>query len=544
MKAVPTGLAIAMLASAQHAAASEPYYFGDIGSSTPEAWEEIDKTGIDFLPNDDLYPVFLPHDIMQRYQSGQTLNSDIRWTFEAIYQMYQTEWEAQPNLDTEMGRQEALAYILRNVACEPKPMPEPLSNFSSSNVEGSVLNLELESCLQDDSTATYRIRTFVPTVPGATYSYEVKYRQVKPGNSGGGYYGGWYHLLKKLKSHWYKFSWGHWHKSHASYSGWMLKGWDDDYDDGYFKKKKGRGFGHCKHDHKHHTHKYSYFRHHHWPHFGHCKDDEEVVAPNLFFRVAGNLNYLPTEEQADDVVEDGFIMKSFIYTADDFYTPVYMSKDGVSGSNKVLLRSLVATEVASNPREESCLSYYPESSAGAKNCLIGETPPELLGCDLSEAVLNWREGTLDPADIGVFNTTEENIFSMTDGQYLALGVGGDLVIGVRDNGYRAACPVEGKTLSLEERGTSSEVEVGLVKVRFALCDNESLNGGYTLLSNQSNLDAQTFTSGQTFSHTFGTGFEGCAVESIRIQDGRGLYGVGAVDPYDDTGIDVYKVSIN
>ncbi|GAL15288.1 hypothetical protein JCM19233_6306 [Vibrio astriarenae] len=69
MKAVPTGLAIAMLASAQHAAASEPYYFGDIGSSTPKAWEEIDKTGIDFLPNDDLYPVFLPHDIMQRYQS-------------------------------------------------------------------------------------------------------------------------------------------------------------------------------------------------------------------------------------------------------------------------------------------------------------------------------------------------------------------------------------------------------------------------------------------------------------------------------------------
>ncbi|MGR5168402.1 hypothetical protein ACPV5L_14460 [Vibrio astriarenae] len=544
MRAVYMGLTAALSLAAHDTQAQDPYYLGYIDSSTPPAWGQIDKTGITFLPNDDLYPVFLPNDIMTRYQEGQALVSDVRWTFEAIYQMYQTEWEAQPNIDTEQGRQAALAYLLDDVACEALPEEEPLSNFSSTNTEGSVLNLELDTCIQDEKTATYRLRTFVPTVPGATYSYEVKYRQVKPSsNSDDGYHGGWYHLLKKMKSHWYKFSWGHWSKSQYSYSGWMFKGWDDD-DDHYSKKKKGKGYGHCKHEHKHHGHKYSFFRHHHWHHSEHCNQDNEVAAPNLFLRISGNLNYLPTAEQSGDVIEDGFITKSFIYTADDFYTPIYISKDGVIGSNKVLLRSFVATEVASNSREESCLSYYPENSAGAKNCLIGETPPEQLGCDLSEAALTWREGTLDPADIGVFNTTKENVFSTTDDQYLALGVGGDFVIGIRDNGYRAACPVEGKTLVIEERGTSSDVEVGLVKIRFAFCDNEALNGVYTLLSNQSNMDAQTFTNGQTFSHTFGTGFEGCAVEDIRIQDGRGIYGVGAVDPYDDTGIDIFRLSLD
>ncbi|MDR9829786.1 hypothetical protein RCJ22_29820 [Vibrio sp. FNV 38] len=540
MKAVCLGVSSILLVGGSVVHANEPYYLGDLNSSVLPAWDQIDTTGITFLPNSESYPILVPNDIKARYQNEQALLTDVRWTFEAIHQMYPTEWEAQPNTETEAGRQEAIAFLLTDVACESLPASEPISEYFEGETEGSVQNLELDSCLQNENKATYRLRTFVPTVPGATYAYEVKYRQVEPETDSNEWEsGGWYNLIKKWKSKWRKFSWDDWGRG-DSYTGWLSKGWSD-------KKsshRRGKGLGHCKNEHKTNSaHKYAYFRHHHWHHHHQCEESEKIASPNLFLRVSGHLNYLPTEQQDSDIIEDGFITKTLIYTADDFYTPIYTSKDGVLGSNPVLLKSLSATEIASNARESECLSYYAENSSGAKNCLIGDTEPERLGCDLSEAVLAWREGTLDMAEIGTFNTTEENVFSTDSSEYLALGEGGDLVIRIRDNGYRAACPVEGKTLALEELGETQEIEVGLVKVRFALCDNDALNGVYTLLSNQSNLDALTFTGGQAFSHTFGEGFEGCGVEDIRIQDGRGIYGVGAGDPYDGTGIDVYRVSL-
>ncbi|MEZ8825873.1 hypothetical protein [Vibrio sp. 10N.261.55.A7] len=665
---------------------SGPFIYGYQGSDVQEDWGVIE--GLEFDEKSELYPDVLPDYIKDLYTEDNKISFDIRWTFASVYSMYTDEWLAYPNTDTVHGRQEALYDINNNVACKAEFEATDATDYTTEEVDGKVANLELESCLNDGELKNYRMRSYIPTVPGATYAFEFKYRQVKPVEDvsdnrgtcqqyqpyyspyGYGRYTNLYNFFSGLNRHWYSHNWqkpwchigaqststtindsvltgkvdfsGYgrdfyrlnkdnltvmadgfvwpgssyldWGFVNRSYAGLGVRSRasngfylanEVDYrfagqigvsekliftlqesfsyqaeiefskfysnenetgvaefyrngslvssqvfasnsaggqytklfeviENGFDKiviKAADNGTPYWRQDNSDLTVKAITF------------SDKPIEEPSLFVNIGWDLYYLSTENQPEEQLEQEFKTETIFVTAGKFYTPLTIHKSGVSGSNEVLLRSIEVSEFASNPRQEQCEEIFPDKGDAQAYCLTGEEDPSLYGCDLSQAVIVWKEGDSDFEHSDPSRSTQENIYSQSSDSFLSLGQAGSVSVRMREQGYRASCPIFGKTLSFNEADSTPYNEAGLVRVVLTRCENEALNSGYTLLTNDLDEGAKIFNSEQTFSHTFGEGFEGCAVSHIKLQDAMNVYWSGAILPYDGDGVDINGLSL-
>ncbi|MGC9462246.1 hypothetical protein [Vibrio genomosp. F10] len=660
---------------------SQEYHYGYQGSDTQGHWGIIE--GLEFDEQVELYPDMLPDYIKVLYTKDNKISFDTRWTFSSIYGMYPDVWDAYPNTDTEKGRQEALYDIRNNVACQTAFKATQAADYADSDADGEVANLEMESCLQDGSLKNYRMRTYIPTTPGATYAFEFKYRQVTPIDDSGsaglcqqyhashgyGLYHNLYNYFSGLNRHWDTNGWNKpWCKNDddnsSSSDNDVLTGRIDFsgygrnfyrlYQDNVLVKAKGfvwpgsahLGWGYVNRSYSglgvrsRASNGYflsnevdyrfarqrgvserlsfdlleniSYQAEIEFSHFyaqeqekgiaefyrngikvssqpfasnsagGQYKKAFDVVengfdrivikasnngnpywrgdnsdltvraitfsdkaseAPNLFVNIDWSLNYLTTEVEPDETLDQGFKTETLFVKASKYYTSLTVNKEHLHNSNEVLLRSIAVTEFASNPRQAQCEEVYPIKGDAQTFCLTGDKAPELFGCDLSQAVIAWSKGVSDTNHGDPNRSTKENILHSDNDKFLSLGKAGNVELRLREQGHISACPVFGKALSFNEVSSTQFNEVGLVRVTLTRCENKELNSGQILLTNDLDSGAKIFNAEQPFSFSFGEGFEGCAISQIKIEDALNVYWSGALDPYDGDGVDINAITL-
>ncbi|USD42616.1 hypothetical protein J4N42_18440 [Vibrio sp. SCSIO 43135] len=685
--AVSIALAGLCMNATAEEAASQPYVYGYQGSNQDANWGVIE--GLEFDEQVELYPDMLPDYVKDLFTTNNEIKFDIRWTFSSLSSMYPDEWAAYPNKETEKGRQEALYDLRNNVACKPIFAQSAATDFPPSEADGEVANLELESCNQDGSNKNYRMRSYIPTVPGAIYAFEVKYRQVEPivddstdnnmchyhpygpyrnyHHGGYSYYSNLLNYFYGLNRHWGSGNWHHpwcrnqsdanttsadgvltgridfagygrnfyhlhkdgitvtakgfvwpgsahlgWAFVNRSYSGLGVRSHvsngfalsnEVDYrfayrqgvsealtfdlkdnisysaeiefkhfyayekeagvaefykngikvstqtfasdsangsytkrfetiDSGFDKivlKAAGNGNSYRQADNSDFTVKAITFA------------DTSEESPSLFVNIGGELNYLSTEVEPNEELDQGFKTETLFIAASKFHTTLTIQKEGPDGSSPVLLRSVNVSEFANNPRQAQCEEIYPHKGDAQAMCLLGDKEPEQLGCDLTQSVMVWKQGESDTGHADPNTSIESNILS--ESLHLSLGQSGNIVLRLREQGFISTCPVFGKTLSLNEVAPTAYNEVGMVKVKLQHCTNQELNSGFTLLTNDLDNGSKTFKSAQSFSFSFGEGFENCAVSVIKVEDALGIYGSGAVNPYDGDGVDINSLKL-
>jgi len=251
---------------------------------------------------------------------------------------------------------------------------------------------------------------------------------------------------------------------------------------------------------------------------------EKDAYRDLVVRVGSDVHQLPldADESSDAVVNQGFIVDTRKFTAEQFFTKVNLKDRGYSDEYGVLVRSVKVTEVTENPNEETCNTYHNASSSALKNCLLSESEPELLGCDLSQSEITWTQGA-NVLDYDFRANTDNLFYSTNTLRFLSLGQGGKLKVQLQENEVDAACAIAGKTLSFDEItwfGTTYEeyAEKGIIKAKFVGCTNEDDNG-WQLLTNDLTNNKQFITQ-DSFSHTFSSAVEdqSCALTAIKFID--------------------------
>lgn len=384
-----------------------------------------------------------------KFVDNGELMFDARWTQKTLKLMYPDVWpEALANGATESKiseRKQTIADI-RAQACDVKIEVGKASVYgvNDEGYRGNVSELDTDAShcydVADNTLGTIALRSFIPTVPGAEYEVEVKYR--------------------KREYNWYAAG----------------------------------------------------------------AESEEQAYKDLILRIGADRYQLTLDTNlSDSTLDEGFIVATRTFTADKFFTKLNLKDNGYPDGYGVLIRAVKVTQLSENPNEETCNSYYSPYSGALKNCLLSESDPELLGCDLSQSKLTWTQG--ENVQLGAdYRSNLGNVFYSDDNRtFLSLGKAGNLKIQLQENEVNAACVVTDKTLALDEVTWSEDTyeeyaEKGVVKVKLVGCTNEDDNG-WSLLSNDI-TDNNLLVTNESFSHTFSgvNAKDGCAITAIRIKD--------------------------
>lgn len=249
---------------------------------------------------------------------------------------------------------------------------------------------------------------------------------------------------------------------------------------------------------------------------------EAQAYRDLILRIGSDRHQLPLEGNK----VEGYRVENEEFTAERFFTKLDLRDSGYPDEYGILIDEVKVTQVTYNDREQKCTNYYNPLSKGLKNCLLSDSEPELLGCNLEAASedgdgIKWNKG-LRYSDLD-YRSDVSNIFYSTDEQrFLSLGESGSVKIQVKDNGVNAACPVAGKTLSLDEvtwgnNSYETYAERGVVKAKFVGCNNAE-DDGWRLLPNSGKDTARNqFVTNDKFRHDFADD-DSCAITAIKIID--------------------------
>ncbi|MEZ9234146.1 hypothetical protein [Shewanella sp. 10N.286.52.A9] len=376
---------------------SGQYFYGYEEQFNHGSWGIIDD--LDFSELQEENPNSLKRELKALYSEDEKMYFDVQWTRKTLKKMFPEQWAQVKNLEGD-ERRDAIKNI-RNQACDAK-MEVGYATTYGIDGEGYAAELDTHACGGETQLGTVRMRTYVPTVPGAKYAISVKYQKR-----------------------------------------------DYDYE-------------------------------------AHGARNEANAYRDLIVRVGSEKHNLSLDAVEGESLDQGFKKAWITFTADRFYTPVILRDSGFPDSYGVLIRGVQAFKTEDNDRELECAAYYPEFSRDLKRCLVGDVDPNLMGCDLTQATLNWTKG--DKLIDDESRSIEENIFSTAKNTFLSLGQAGKLNLILKENGINASCPISGKTLHLNEytgnNGTYEEyAEKGVIAVKLLGCMDDSLNG-VSLLANQ------------------------------------------------------------
>lgn len=392
-------------------------------------WNELLNDNGDLLENGDL----LRRDLKARYTENNEILFDVQWTNKTLKLMYPEQWQNTVKGAADKASRKAAIKAIRAGACDAQ-MEVGYARTYGINGEGYAAELDTNNCENGRKLGTVRMRTFIPTTPGAEYAVHVKYQK----------------------------------------------------------------------------------RDYNYEALG--APSEKHAYRDLMVRVPSQKHKLSIDAVPGEVLDEGFKQARLSFIAKNYYSTIVLKDTGYPDSFGILIRGIEVEEIASNTASETCDTYYPEFSGKHKKCLTGEIDPETVGCDLSLAALNWKQG--DNIQAGNSNrTTESNILLDSRNQFLSLGKKGKFTLTFKDeNGKNAACPVAGKTLNLSEitygNGNTFETyaEQGTLSANMK-CLNADADG---FISKTEKLELKTK---DALSYTFeGEEYASCRMTKIVIKD--------------------------
>ncbi|MDA9556165.1 hypothetical protein N9R79_01495 [Vibrio sp.] len=213
---------------------------------------------------------------------------------------------------------------------------------------------------------------------------------------------------------------------------------------------------------------------------------------NLFLRVGKETREL---EYHGNVSSEGpFLEDGLVFMADKFKTKIALRDLSEGDTYGALINSIELVEYFPNPNESTCKTIWGANSTSKsmKNCLIAESEPELLGCDLSQAKVSWRKGDNTShasfRNVAMDDDLRPYLHDDQALQFQSLGRKGKFHLQLKENGVNAACHIEGKTLNLTEvtwgnHNYESYAERGLVKIKVRGCRSEETNGWHVVHNN-------------------------------------------------------------
>lgn len=220
-------------------------------------------------------------------------------------------------------------------------------------------------------------------------------------------------------------------------------------------------------------------------------------------------------------LEEGFKKSVIPFVADRFYTKIVLNDKSYADSFGVLVSGLHIDEVEGNPRETECRVLFPSNSKKLRQCLLGDIAnPVANACDLSSGKIAWTEGKNTSSQ--QYRSDIQNLFyNQDDKVFLSLGQSGRVKVTPTLGDTPASCPVLNKSLTFSEITWGNKTyetysEKGQVKIKLQGCVDESLNGSQ-LLTNDRTSSSRLKTH-DSFSFFFDQAYEGCLLKSISIID--------------------------
>ena len=262
---------------------------------------------------------------------------------------------------------------------------------------------------------------------------------------------------------------------------------------------------------------------------------------NLVVKIGGTRIELPFEEDyvRDDEGEmlynvkpfsNGYLQATINFEADRFISKLVLNDTSYSDTYGVLINGLYVNVVTPNPLESACKEVYANDNARLKLCLNGDSgfDPVAAVCDLTSAKVVWNTSKAENlSGIKERSETENLFYQGGNDQFLSLGRKGKATITPQLNGKNAACPISGKTLSLQEitwgnKSYATYAERGIVNVKLKDCLNTESSGKLALTNIEGDEviktnDAISFTF-DAYDEDGAALYQGCKLKSIHIAD--------------------------
>ena len=135
-------------------------------------WKDLLNEHGELLENGDL----LKRDLKARYTENNEILFDVQWTNKTLKLMYPELWQQNvAGAPDKATRREAIKNI-RAGACDAQ-MEVGYATTYGINGEGYAAELDTHNCENGQRLGTVRMRTFIPTTPGAEYAVYVKYQK-------------------------------------------------------------------------------------------------------------------------------------------------------------------------------------------------------------------------------------------------------------------------------------------------------------------------------------------------------------------------------
>ncbi|MCC4833785.1 hypothetical protein LMH66_14170 [Shewanella sp. 10N.7] len=148
------------------------YFYGYEDQFNNGTWGIIDD--LDFSELQEENPNSLKRELKALYSEDGKMYFDVQWTRKTLKKMFPAEWENVKSLDGDERR--AAIKQLRNQACDAR-MEVGYATTYGIDGEGYAAELDTHACNNEQKLGTVRMRTYVPTVPGAEYAISVKYQK-------------------------------------------------------------------------------------------------------------------------------------------------------------------------------------------------------------------------------------------------------------------------------------------------------------------------------------------------------------------------------
>ncbi|WP_062267644.1 hypothetical protein [Endozoicomonas arenosclerae] len=552
MKLIKTGavLALCSIASLSHAERiGTQYFYGYQDQFHNGKWGIIDD--LDYRQLKQSMPA---REAKALYiDDNGRIQFDVQWTRQTLKRMYPEMWEEAMKLEGK-ARRERIQDI-RDMACDAK-LEIGYARTYGINGDGFATEMDtdlnapnMEGCARtvDGEAAAVRLRTFIPTVPGASYRLHVKYQKRGYNHSARGLsqnqaykdllvrVGADRHALSLEEEQPVKLDHVTMDLPDASTDNLLLF-------DGQILDEDGDAWVRYTNRTSHTETLYfvsgsgkkltktftiagetaTYFN------LGSLDKSDSVYAvlndldqPAIDFNFDA-LNLADRFEAPYNVkLEEGFKKSVIPFVADKFFTRIALNDKSYADTFGVLIRGVHVERVEGNPLEEGCRAIYPANNGKLRKCLLGDSSdPVAEACDLGTGKIFWTEGKNTRSDS--YRSDIENLFySVGKGEFLSLGQGGRVMIKPALAGKAASCPVMNQTLSFKEvtwgnKTYETYAEKGLVKVKLKGCQDSSMNGN-RLLTNDHSMSSALHTN-DSFSYSFGEAYEGCRMHSLTIVD--------------------------
>ncbi|MGI9282469.1 MAG: hypothetical protein ACR2PX_22980 [Endozoicomonas sp.] len=478
---------------------------------------------------------------------------DVQWTRQTLKRMYPQMWEEAMLLEGK-ARRERIQEI-RDLACDAK-LEIGYAKVYGIKGDGFATEMDtdlnarnMEGCAKtvDGEAAAVRLRTFIPTVPGASYKLHVKYqkRGYNYAAKGISEKKAYKDLLVKVGADRHSLSLEEEQPVKLSHMTMELPNFSDDnlqLFDGQILDEDGEAWVRYTNRTSHTESLYfesgsgerltkvftiagetsTYIN------LGKLDESASVYAVrNNMDQTLIDINFDALrqanrfEAPYNVKLEEGFKKSVIPFVADKFFTRVAFNDKSYADTYGILIRGVHVDRVEANPQEEGCRAVYPGNSNKLRKCLLGDTSdPVAEACDLSSGKVFWTPGKYTRNDS--YRSDIANLFYGADHrEFLSLGQGGRVMIKPALADQAASCPIKHQTLSFKEvtwgnKTYETYAEKGLVKVKLKGCQDQAMNGN-KLLTNDVSMRSSLQTN-DGFSFYFDEAYEGCRMHSLTIID--------------------------